>query len=308
MKNLKKLLTALLILGGGLVLFGCSDTEEDDELVVAFTVSGSDTDTSRTVTMKAPDEYKDKNIQIVYTLDGSTPDITYDKTAYQNKTSDSVAEYVNYGTASLYDSEVTVAVTTTIKARAFYVDTASEKCVMGSEWTPKEVKVTVAKNNTNVTDSAGASSGTFKFSLASTGNSNTYHYFDTSSSNVFKLNSEHQKVYYQTSFSYKGKGKGNWYLYMRDLNGGLVKKDSANFLAQGTYKGDCFDKASKDVEAGDLTLYNGTDTTEGKAASIVKDGTNPAYFDLKVLNSVSDNVIDTTTTTDALGNFTVDAK
>ena len=303
MKNLKKLLLALIIGGGVFAFFGCSDgddTEVDETLQVEFIVSGNESEPSRTVEMKAPSGYENKGIKIVYTLDESTPEIKFIKEKYDStKTDQSLAEYIDYGTASLYDSAVTIAVTSTIKARAFYVDATSEKCVMGSEWSTTTVKVTPAANTTKVT---GTSSGDFTFTLASTGNSNTNHYFDTSSTNVFKLNDEHPTVYYQTAFSWKGKGKGNWYLYMRDLNGGLVKKDSGNFLANGTYTGACFDDSKGAVADGELVLVNGTDSSSTGTVTI----TEKSKFTLAVNNTGASS---TEGTSDTLGTFTVaDAK
>lgn len=265
MKFNKKMLRGgvhILMMALSLAFVACSDsdTEEDDNLYVEFTVSGSESDSSRTVTMKAPSGYEDKNIQIVYTLDDSTPELTFDKTSYG--TGKKIAEYVNYGTASLYEGPITIGETTTIKAIAFYVDATAEKCVKGSAWSSKIVTVTAQKANVAETKTtAGASSGNFTFTLASTGNSNTTHYFDTSSTNVFKLNDEHENVYYQTSFSWKGKGRGNWYLYMRDLNGGLVKKDGLTFLANGSYTGNCFDNSRGEVADGELTLTNSDNST-----------------------------------------------
>jgi len=299
MKNLKRVFAGFLAIFAAFVFFGCADTEEDDELVVQFTVSGSDSDSTRTVTMKAPDGYEDKTIYIVYTLDESTPDLVFTKANY--KATASVVEYVDWGTASLYENPLTLGETTTVKAIAFYVDEASEKCVKGSEWSTKKVTVTSEKTAENVNEAAGASSGTFSFTLASTGNSNTTHYFDTSSTNVFKLNASHPTVYYQTSFSTGGKGKGKWYLYMRDLNGGLVKKDGVNFLANGTYTGSCFDDyKTGEVADGTLILSN-TDSTTGSVTI-----TDKSTFSMFVSNT---GASETSGSSDTLGTFTVaDAK
>jgi hypothetical protein len=294
----------MLVATAAFGFFGCSDdTEEDENLVVEFTVSGSDSDSSRNVTMKAPDEYSDKDIKIVYTLDGTQPDITFDKMSYAAATDKTkIAEFVDYGTASLYESAVAISTTTTINARAFYVDAANDKCVMGSEWSVKTVNVTDTSSKATASTATGASQGNFEFTLASTGNSNTVHYFDTSASNVFKLNDNYPNAYYQIQFSWKGKGKGNWYLYMRDVNNGLIKNSdgSTSFLAKGTYTGDCFNAADGSVANGDLTLTN-SDSTTGSVT--ITDNTK---FTLYVNNS---GAATDANATDTLGTFTVsDAK
>ena len=87
---------------------------------------------------------------------------------------------------------------------------------------------------------------------------------------------------------------------MRDLNGGLVKKDSGNFLANGTYTGDCFNDSHGAVADGELTLTN-LDGTTGKLS--ISDKTK---FTLAVNNTGDSS---TSGTTGTLGIFTVaDAK
>ena len=305
MKNIKKLFAALLSVASVFMFFACaSDTEDDDNLYVEFTVSGSDSDSSRTVEMKAPSGYEDKGIKIVYTLDGSKPDLEFKKASYDaNK---SPAEYIDYGTATLYESAIKIAENTTINALAFYVDAENGKCVKGSEWSKKTITVAEKTTTATTNEAAGASSGNFTFTLAETGNSNTTHYFDTYRTNVFKLNAEHPKVYYQTQFSWKGNGKGNWYLYMRDLNGGLVKATAdSNFLAKGTYTGSCFDSTQGVVAAGKLTLFNEGDTS-GHVATVTAD--EPPSFTLAV-NNTEAATSSSSSTEDTLGTFTVaDAK
>ena len=303
MKNLKKSLALLLSFAAVFMFFSCAtDTEDDENLVVQFNITDS-SQTVKSVTMTPPSEYSDKDVHIVFTLDESTPELTYNKSAYNKDAS--VAEYVDYGTASLYEGAVKIGETCTIKAIAFYVNTDTGKCVTGT-WTSTKITISASKTDAAETSSAtGASSGDFTFTLAETGNSNLYHYFDTYRTNVFKLNDAHPNVYYQTSFSYKGKGKGNWYLYMRDLNGGLVKKGSENFLAQGTYKGSCFDDSKGNVAEGNLTLYNGTDISNETNASI-SFSDNTYKFNLYVANT---GAATKSGESDTLGTFTVtDAK
>lgn len=264
MKSLKKIFAGMFVAAAAFGFFGCSDTEEDENLVVEFTVSGSDSDSSRSVTLKAPEEYADKDIKIVYTLDGSQPEISFNKTAFAtaaDKTN--IAEFVDYGTASLYESDVTISTTTTINARAFYVDAANEKCVMGSDWSSKKVTVT-EDTSPSATASNTPPTSAVTFKMASTGNSNTVKYFDTANSAVFKYGDKN--AYYQIQFSWKGTSKGNWYLYMREVGGGVIANGSNKFIAKGTYTGSAFDKNSAtEIQTGDshkLTLINEGGTTE----------------------------------------------
>ena len=192
----------------------------------------------------------------------------------------------------------------TVKARGYYYDSTSKTFYQGPV---AEQSVTYADSTAVTTDATtstatGASSGKFEFTLASTGNSNTVHYFDTSASNVFKLNDDYPNAYYQIQFSWKGNGKGNWYLYMRDVNNGLIKNEagSTSFLAKGTYTGDCFNASNGSVANGDLTLTN-TDNTTGTVT--ITDNTK---FTLYVNNS---GAATESIATDTLGTLSVsDAK
>ena len=118
---------------------------------------------------------------------------------------------------------------------------------------------------------------------------------------MFKLNNDHPTAYYQTQFTWKGNGKGTWYLYMRDLGGSLIKaSENSNFLAKGTYSGDCFNSTKGDVATGDLALL---DSLRASAGTISID--DDKKFILKVTNSGAT----TSGTSDTLGTFTVaDAK
>ncbi|WP_191016811.1 FN3 associated domain-containing protein [Treponema zioleckii] len=260
MKALNKIFAGMLMATAAFGFFGCSDETEDENLVVEFTVSGSDSDSSRTVTLTKPEGYEDKDVQIIYTLDESTPEVTFNQANYTAGTNQEVAEYIDYGTASLYDSPITVTSTVTINAYAFYIDTTNQKCVKSGDWSTK--KVTVASTtgaSTTVSDSIPSTAVTFN--LASTGNSITTKYFDTSNTNVFKYGDKN--AYYQTQFSWKGTGKGNWYLYMREVGGGMIKNGSDTFIAKGTYSGTAFDKKSvSEITPGEVKLVNSTGSTE----------------------------------------------
>lgn len=132
----------------------------------------------------------------------------------------------------------------------------------------EEEEATKAKENAPSTTSETAVQtevgGSFQFNLAATGNSNSNHYFDTSSTNVFDYittdGTTKEKCYYQFQFNYKGSGKGNWYLYMRCGGEVVAYKDEHSnewdkkFIAYGTYAGDCFNASSGEVAAGTLSL------------------------------------------------------
>ncbi len=286
MKALNKIFAGMLMATAAFGFFGCSDETEDENLVVEFTVSGSDSDSSRTVTLTEPEGYEDKDVQIIYTLDESTPEVTFNKSNYTAGTNQEVAEYIDYGTASLYDSPITVTSTVTIKAYAFYIDTTNQKCVKSGDWSTK--KVTVASTAETATAS-GSSSGDFTFKLASTGNSNTVHYFDTSATNVFNLNTSYPNAYYQTQFSWKGSGKGNWYLYMRDVNEGLVKESGVtSFVAKGTYTGNCFNATNGTVADGALELFDSDGADRGSITI-----SNQNQFTMKVTNTEANSVTST---------------
>jgi len=111
------------------------------------------------------------------------------------------------------------------------------------------------------TDAVG---GSFAFNIASSGNSLQFYYFDTSATNSFTYTSdgtEYQNCYYQFQFTKKGASNGKWYLYMRSGGQKLKYNDiysdqwGKDFIAYGSYEGDCFKNNSTDVTAGKLTLY-----------------------------------------------------
>ncbi len=288
MKNIKKIFAGMLVATAAFGFFGCSDDpEEDENLVVSITGN------QNIVTIAAPDEYDGQDVKLIYTIDGTEPKAVLNT----DKTDVTV-------TGTAYTGPFEISETVTVKARGYYYDATSKTFYQGPV---AEQSVTFAESTAVTTDktastATGASSGEFDFTLASTGNSNTVHYFDTSASNVFKLNDDYPNAYYQIQFSWKGNGKGNWYLYMRDVNNGLIKSNgSTSFLAKGTYTGSCFDASNGSVANGTLTLANeGSDTTGTVTITENK------KFTLYVNNS---GAATEANATDTLGTFTVsDAK
>lgn len=250
MKNLKKILGGALVAVAAFGFFGCSDEpEEDENLVVSITAY------QNYVTIAAPDSYDGKDVKIVYTTDGTEPSVKLNST----KTDVEV-------TGTAYSDPFEITETKTVKARGYYFDSTAKTFYQGPVATATATysESTTVSGATTANTATGASSGNFTFKLASTGNSNTVHYFDTYTSNVFKLNDDYPNAYYQTQFSWKGNGKGNWYLYMRDVNNGLIKSadGSTAFVAKGTYTGGCFNSNSvNSVANGTLTLTNSDNST-----------------------------------------------
>ncbi len=130
--------------------------------------------------------------------------------------------------------------------------------------------------------------GSFQFNIAETANTNTLHYYDTSETKVFTYKSgdtTYENCYYQFQFSWKGAGKGNWYLYIRN-NGTPIPYDDEyaskwgdkTFIAYGTYKGDCFNASSGDVAKGDLVLYTKSGTSEWAKVTITTQENDPTSF------------------------------
>lgn len=130
--------------------------------------------------------------------------------------------------------------------------------------------------------------GSFTFNIAETGNSNTLHYYDTSETKVFTYKSgdtTYKNCYYQFQFTWKGAGKGNWHLYIRN-NGTPIPYDDAyaaewgdkKFIAYGTYKGDCFNASSGAVSKGDLILYTPSGKAEWAKVTITTQENDPTSF------------------------------
>lgn len=277
MKSLKKLFTTFLIVTSALMFFGCNlFPEEDEELTVDFVVTGT---TSKTVKMTASSSKQNGNdVYIIYTIDGSEPKVTMELDVSQNELDraagnpDKIREYVNYGTAEFIESgkSITVAETTTIKAIAFYIISKDLKPLKTGPVTEQEITVAGSPSSNKPTDSKDNQTGTLTFKLASTGNTNRTHYFDTSNKTFkYTLNgNEYANCYYQFQFSYKGSGKGNWYLYVRQLGNGKPianTEGTTNFLARGVYESSCFDATDGKVADGTLTLKTLKGNDFGKA-------------------------------------------
>ncbi len=291
MKGLKNGALAALSALIAFSFFSCEDliglggkTKTDSKLEVNFTATGNNDSASRTVTMTAPDKYDSLDVYIVYTTDGTEPKITFNKTAYTaaSLTGEAdIVEYIDYGSAILYKAPVSFSSSTIIKAIAFYV---KKETVYNGTISEYELKIAAPKTET-IKDT-GTVSGTFDFNLATTGNTNANHYYDTSSSNLFKWG-EYEHCYYQIQFTVKQKGKGKWYLYVRQLGNASPMKNSTGdtaFVAFGDYTGHCFDDYSKidGIVAGDIVLSctAGSKSYEG-TVSISKDGS-ASGFSMKV--------------------------
>ncbi|MCR4821878.1 MAG: hypothetical protein K5873_03285 [Treponema sp.] len=255
MKNIKKLLALLLCAASVALFFSCAaNTEDDEELVVTISADGTDSSTSRKITMTYPSNYDGKKVYIAYTLDGSTPDVSYDSNKYSATAE--VTEYFDYGTASLYEGAFSLSESATITAKAFYVN--GNKAALGPVAT-KTVTVKSSIDTSSSTSEAAPVSGDYEFKLASSGNSLFTHYFDTSSGTLFKWG-DYEHCYYQIQFSYTKASAGNWYLFVRQVGNATPIKGSdgnTNFVAKGTYTGDCFNARKADsVTDGSLTLTN----------------------------------------------------
>lgn len=283
MKNLKKLFAGVLSVATAFMFFGCSDTEEDDDLVVTINADGTAESTSRNITMTYPTEYDGKKVYIAYTLDGSDPQVTFNASKYSETAE--MTEYFDYGSASLYEGEFSVSESVTIKAKAFYIngDTASTstKAAMGPVAT-KEVKVKSSITVSEDTEEVAPVSGKYTFKIASTGNQLYTHYFDTSAGTLFKWG-DYEHCYYQIQFSYTKAGAGNWYLYVRQVGNAktIPASNGEKFVAQGTYTGENFDDKKADiVKDGKITLsctvgeknYGGDYTITNKAFTMKVSG------------------------------------
>lgn len=269
MKTLNKIFAGMLIASVAFGFFGCSDEpEEDENLVVSITTN------QNLVTIAAPDEYDGKDVKIIYTTDDTEPSVKLNTA----KTDVEV-------TGDVYSDPFEITETKTIKARGYYFDSESKTFYQGPVATATATFKEITSSTTS-TEATGDSTGTFTFNLASTGNSNTVHYFDTSASNVFKLNDTYPNAYYQTQFSWKGSGKGNWYLYMRDVNKGLVKEGGVtSFVAKGTYTGNCFNASNGSVANGDLELFDSDGVDRGSITI-----SDQKQFTMKVTNSATNSV------------------
>lgn len=248
MKSLKKIFAGMFVAVAAFGFFGCSDEpEEDESLVVSITGN------QNIVTIAAPDEYDGKDVKIVYTIDGTEPSVRLNS----SKTDVDV-------TGTVYSDPFEITENTTIKARGYYFDSAAKTFYQGPVATSAVDYTENSSSNTDKVASATPPTSAVTFKMASTGNSNTVKYFDTANSAVFKYGDKN--AYYQIQFSWKGTSKGNWYLYMREVGGGVIANGSNKFIAKGTYTGSAFDKNSAtEIQTGDshkLTLVNEGGTTE----------------------------------------------
>lgn len=248
MKSLKKIFAGMFVAAAAFGFFGCSDEpEEDESLVVSITGN------QNIVTIAAPDEYDGKDVKIVYTIDGTEPSVRLNS----SKTDVDV-------TGTVYSDPFEITENTTIKARGYYFDSAAKTFYQGPVATSAVDYTENSSSNTDKVASATPPTSAVTFKMASTGNSNTVKYFDTANSAVFKYGDKN--AYYQIQFSWKGTSKGNWYLYMREVGGGVIANGSNKFIAKGTYTGSAFDKNSAtEIQTGDshkLTLVNEGGTTE----------------------------------------------
>lgn len=285
MKHLKNVFVASLFVAIMFSFFSCMDLMTDYKLEVGFKATGDESSASRTVTMSATsDKYEDYEVYIVYTIDGTEPEITLDQEAYdeaaKNNDEVNIGEYVDYGSAILYTDPVSFSNSVYIMATAFYIK--NNKVYKG---VVSDYELNVASSQQSDVQDTGTVSGNFEFKLASTGNTNTTHYFDTASTNVFKWG-EYEHCYYQIQFTIKSKGSGKWYLYVRQLGASKPLQNSNGdtaFVGQGTYEGKCFDDyITGNVASGNITLKNTVSDKEynGTASIITMDET--SYFSLKV--------------------------
>lgn len=271
---------SVLMMALSLAFVACSnDTEDDDDLEVSINADGNDASTSRKITISAPSNYDSQKVYIVYTLDGTDPDVSYDVKRYS--ASADIADYFDWGTAVYYNDAFSVSDSVTVKARGFYVK--NNKAYTGPV-TTKTVKVASSVQVDETVTETAPTTGNYDFKLASTGNALFTHYFDTSAGTLFKWG-DNEHCYYQIQFSYTGAGKGNWYLYVRQVGNAATIKGAdgnTNFVAKGTYTGTTFDnkKANEINNDTKLTLtntvgdktYEGTYTVTGNALTMKVSG------------------------------------
>lgn len=269
MRAIKKILAGMIIATAVFGFFGCSDsgTEEDSGLETIIMADGFSTSTSRKVTMKASsDGAFGLKIYTVYTLDGSMPELKFQKDVWSADGSpalslSNIRKYVDYGTAELYEKPITLTETTKINAISFYMVVTD---ILPFKTGPiASAEVVVKTDVSGIDDAPAPQTGNLTFKLASTGNTITTHYFDTSDNPfVYTYNGNtYEHCYYQFQFSWKGTSKGNWYLYVRQLGKsnpiGYVSADgksNTNFLAKGVYEGPCLNSNDGTVTDGVLVL------------------------------------------------------
>lgn len=298
------------LLGGAAVLalssfafLSCStDSEEDDELTVSIDLTYSSDKSSATVTM-SPSEttYGDSStsVFIAYTTDGSEPTVEVSSGASLTDASLSSASdlrsYVDYGSADIYEDALSFTETVTINAKAFYI--SGGKLYYGPLAT-KNVEITATSSSATSTDSDDNAYGNLEFGIASSGNSLSTHYFDTSKVGTFTYtdttnnNATVANCYYQFQFSYKKNGSGNWFLYIRQVGTQSPIGNSTTgkkYLTSGTY-----------------TCDSGTDGVfNGRSSTSVNNGT------FSMLDNANNSFASNVTMTDSsftlkIGEDTVD--
>lgn len=264
-----------------------------------------------TVSMSPSDStYGGENtkIYIVYTTDGTEPSVSSAKDADLSKaasatTLDELSEYINWGDAEIYESDITISTTTTINAKAFYIADNTFYYGVNSAKT-----VTIGSTVTSAsTDSDNNAYGDLTFSLASSGNSLSTHYFGspdktfTYTDSTDGNNTKYEHCYYQFQFSYKANTTGNWFLYIRQIGRQKPIGNSTTgktYLTSGTYNSanGVFDgRSSTSVNDGNFTML---DLNSATFASDV-----PMKDSSFTLN-ISSDVKDTTGTVTTKGNLT----
>lgn len=285
---------AVLALSSFAFLSCSTDSEEDDELIVSINPTYNSDKSSATVTMTLSETtYGDSStkVYIAYTTDGSEPTVEIASGADLTKVTSSTSisdlkQYVNYGSADIYETSLTFKEDTTINAEAFYI--SGGKLYHGPIAT-KAVDVTETTDTTTSTSKLSTDGSAYddnmKFSIASSGNSYSIHYFDTSSYRTFTYtdttngNTTYDNCYYQIQFSYKKDGAGNWYMYIRKVGQQAPIGNSTTgtkYLVSGTYSSDStmgsvFDKrASDSVNDGTFTLLDNGEATFASNVSMSK--------------------------------------
>lgn len=316
MKSLRKFLLggAVFLALSSFAFLSCStDDSEDDDLTVKIEETNHNS-YATTVSMSPSDSTyggADTKIYIVYTTDGSEPSVSSVKDADLSKaasatTLDELKDYINWGDAIIYESDITISKTTTINAKAFYI--ANNTFYYGVNST-KTITITQSSSSStsSSSDSDSNAYGDLTFSLASSGNSLSTHYFGspdktfTYTDSTDGKNTEYEHCYYQFQFSYKANTKGNWFLYIRQIG---RQKPIGNSISGKTY-----------LTSGTYTSTDGV--FDGKKSDSVVDGKftmldlNSAAFasdvpmkDSSFTLNISSDVKDTTGTVTTKGNLT----
>lgn len=325
MKSLRKVFLAGMAALLPFAFFSCSSEDDDDtnllllatkdeSLTVSITDSYDTAKTSATVQMKSSAAtYGDSStkVYIAYTTDGSEPTVSQvdkdtDLTKIKSSTTiEELKNYVDYGSADIYESELTFTETVTINAKAFYI--ANGKVNYGNLATKT---ITISKPaQQDVKDNDANAYGDLTFSIASSGNSLSTHYFGSSDNTFTYLDStdndkSYEHCYYQFQFSYKKNGAGNWFLYIRQLGRQAPignAKTGKKYLTSGTYT--C-DSASTGVFNGrkSQSVNDGTFTMLDNDENVFDE--NIAMSNNSFTLNISADKVDTTTGTTTKGNLT----